>query len=67
MIEPRAPHAGWRIYEGGGGVKEIRVSPFGSLFCVAERAAPLSRKRADASGATPAPLRRGRTHDRPVD
>ena len=52
-------NAGWRIYEGGGGVKEIPLTLFGYLFCVAERAAPLSRKRGDASGATPRPWRRG--------
>jgi protein-tyrosine-phosphatase len=36
------PIAGWRIYEGGGGVKGKCRTPFRSLFCVAERAAPLT-------------------------
>jgi hypothetical protein len=31
------PYLGWRIYEGGGGVKRKCLTPFSFLFCGAER------------------------------
>ena len=60
MYAPPARPAGWRIYEGGGGVKGNRRTRLGLLFCGTERAAPLSRKRGEASAATPLPRRQAR-------